>query len=145
MKRLAVALLAVPIVQATHAPSAPRAVNAAYADAARVVHPATFAYDGPCDGPGTTTVRLADTGTVLVARVTSRTIGNACGAGVDRMDCPPVPEAFAWTLRGDGVLLMGGGPGYYYAYADQPLAYVLAGRYLGGELAAWGVLQASFQ
>ena len=141
MKLLALlaALLALPLVAPAVAADPPTyAPNAAYVDA-RGAHAATFAYDGPCDGLGTVTVRLLDTYQTLTAQVWSKSVGT-CGAGLSCLDCPPVPTAYAWELTGLGVALVGGGPSVYDHYADQPLAYALAGQCLDGALVAFGTI-----
>lgn len=141
MRALPLLLLAAVAAAAAPAGASPLVpvANAAYVDGAGNAHLATFSYAGPCDGLGATTVRLLDTGETLVAQVLSRTVGNVCGASLACDECPPVPEAYAWELTGLGVVLAGGGPAYYDAYADRPLGYSLSGEYLGGVLTAFGV------
>lgn len=114
--------------------------NALYVDAAGDAHEARFTYEGPCEGLGSTTLVLLDTGETFGADVWSTTVGDVCGAGLSCLDCPPVPKAYAWELTGLRVALVGGGPEWYDHYADQALAYSLSGDYVGGHLTAWGVV-----
>lgn len=116
--------------------------NAVYA-ANGAVSLADFSYSGPCNGAGTVTLVIHSAGgdQTLSAGVTSSAVGGTCGAGLRCLDCPPVPEAFAWELKGPGVLLVGGGPADYDTYADHALAFQLQGAFLGGELEAHGLVQ----
>lgn len=102
---------------------------------------ADFSLSGACNGAATLTVtihRLSGDDVRSVA-VTSTSVG-ACGGGLRCLDCPPVPEPMAWTLKGDGVLLAGGGVAYYERYSDWPLAWSLQGPFQEGVLELHGVL-----
>ncbi|GEM_PF-3151088 len=115
--------------------------NAVYA-AHGAVATADFVYDGPCVGEGTVTLVVHSAGgdQTLTAAVTSSAVGATCGSGLRCNGCPPVPEAFEWELKGDGVLLVGGGPAVYDTYADRPVAFQLQGTFLGGDLEAHGTI-----
>lgn len=103
---------------------------------------AWFTYDGPCNGVGTLTVTHGSPSGVQKrsVTVTSSSPTNTCGAALACASvCPGVPTAYAWTLRGNGVFLAGGGPSYLYDGTDEALVYVMSGEFLGGYLTAYGI------
>lgn len=115
--------------------------QAAFTDASGA-YLADFSYDGPCNGQGTLTLvihRLSGDD-VRTAPVTSTAPVQTCGAGLSCLDCPPVPDAYVWVLKGPGILLVGGGPSAYYQYQSAPLAYSLSGVFQEGALEAAGAL-----
>jgi hypothetical protein len=114
---------------------------AVYADATGA-YLADFSYDGPCNGQGTVTlvIHRPSGDDVRTAAVTSTAPVDTCGVSLSCLDCPPIPDAYVWTLKGAGVLLVGGGPSAYYQYQDAPLAYSLSGVFQGGTLEAAGAL-----
>jgi hypothetical protein len=134
------ALLLVPaLLLAVASPAAAVAGNAVYATATGASL-ADFHYSGACNGPGTVTLVVHAPGgdQTLTAPVTSTAVGASCGAGLGCNGCPPVPEGFAWELKGAGVLLVGGGPSVYDTYTDQAVAFQMQGTFLGGALEAHG-------
>lgn len=138
---LALPLLVLAASAAGPASARPSGDAAAYADATGAFA-ADFSYDGWCDGAGIVTLVIHRPGgpEVRTAHVTSTAPTGVCGAGLSCMDCPPVPTAYAWTLKGTGVLLVGGGPAAYYQYQETPLAYSLSGTFQGGALEAAGTI-----
>jgi hypothetical protein len=126
------ALLILPL--STAATSVP-AANAVWTDANGDAHLGVFTYTGSCNGAGTATLALVGGPTWSVS-VASTSVTGECGQGMRCLDCPPVPSAYAWTLKGNGVLLAGGGPSAYYQYQTSAVAYALAGEFLGGALVA---------
>jgi len=139
-----VLLVAIPLLLlASNVTAAPSVPNAVYTTTSGVTL-ADFSYAGPCNGQGTATLVVHAPGgdQTLTASVTSTSpTGGACGAGLRCLDCPPVPTAFAWELKGNGVLLVGGGPAVYEQYSDQPVAFQLQGTFLGGALEAHGTIK----
>lgn len=141
--RALLALLVPLLVLAFSPTGAAVAANAVYATTSGALL-ADFSYEGPCIGTGTATLVVHAPGgdqTLTAAVTSSSPTGGACGAGLRCLDCPPVPTAFAWELKGNGVLLVGGGPAVYEQYSDHAVAYALQGTFLGGALAAHGTIK----
>jgi hypothetical protein len=103
--------------------------------------PADFSLSGACNGAATLTVTIHRPAgdDVRSVAVTSSAIPT-CGGGLRCLDCPPVPEPMVWTMKGDGVLLAGGGAAAYEQYNDWPLAWSLQGPFQEGVLELHGVL-----
>lgn len=142
MRLLAIALL-VPALSLAAQPTAATSsvTGAAFVDATGA-YLADASLSGSCNGPATLTVTIhrPSGDDVRTVGVTSTAVG-PCGGGLRCLDCPPVPEPMAWTLKGDGVLLAGGGAGYYERYTDWPLAWSLQGTFQEGVLEIHGVLE----
>ena len=141
MRLLAIVLLLPALSLAAQPAAATSSVlGAAFADATGA-YLADVSLDGSCNGPATLTVTIHRPAgdDVRSVAVTSTSLGT-CGGGLSCLDCPPVPTAFAWTLKGDGVLLAGGGGSYYERYRDWPLAWSLQGPFQEGVLEIHGVL-----
>lgn len=148
MRRRLLPLLALLLPLALHgaapatAASDGRLAIAVFTDATGA-YPATFRYDGACWGSGTVTLTIhRPTGPdVRVVPVWSFSL-DICGDLLACADCPPVPQAYTWTLENlaQNVLLHGGGPSAYYQYQTTPLAYALAGTFQEGVLEAAGTI-----
>ena len=105
------------------------------------VHLADFSLAGACNGAATLTVTIhRPTGDDVRSVDVTSSATPTCGGGLRCLDCPPVPEPMVWTLKGDGVLLAGGGAAAYETYSDWPLAWSLQGPFQGGVLELHGVL-----
>lgn len=140
---LAIALL-LPALSLAMPPTAadpPSVLGAVFADESGA-YLADVAMDGACNGPASLTVTIhRPTGDdVRTADATSFVTSGACGGGLRCNDCPPAPYPFAWTLEGEGVLLAGGGAGYYENYGYWTVAWSLQGPFQEGLLEIHGVL-----
>lgn len=131
MRRLLAASALLPLALLATASAAPDAAaatpgNAVYAtaDGASTGH---FGFSGPCNGQVTLTLTLdgvSGDGSTIVRTAKSTMVPDLCNIAC--LDCP-VP--FAWTLKGDGVDLAGGG---------VAPAFSLQGAYAGGALDVHG-------
>jgi hypothetical protein len=102
---------------------------------------ADFDWTGECNGPGAITVTIhRPTGDdVRQVAIDSVMAPDACFP-VTCLDCPPVPLPVAWTMKGEGVLLAGGGSAAYDHYGYIELVWSLQGPFQEGTLEVHGVL-----
>jgi hypothetical protein len=136
-------LLLAPLAVPSTAASEPFLAQAdgVYRTAEGALVPVAVTWSGPCNGEGVLTVTGSLPGQSWSLPMRSAMAADACEAvGPSCYECPPLVLPVAWTLKGEGARLVGGGAVYVWSTDAWDVAWTMQGPFLGGVLEFHGVI-----